>query len=108
MEGSFEERGVHLTPSPRPRHGLDAVARAPHVIITPQGSDAVLSGYRVWCGRPGVVKLAQSLEGALMSELVNVLPVLGAIIVLGAIVLGSAARPQPQPVRVKRPKLNQR
>lgn len=41
-----------------------------------------------------------------MSELVNVLPVLGAIIVLGAIVLGSAARPQP--VRVKRPRLNQR
>lgn len=39
-----------------------------------------------------------------MPELASVLPVLGAIIVLGAIVLGSAARPQPQPVRVKRPK----
>ncbi|MDP3153347.1 MAG: hypothetical protein Q8N23_11785 [Archangium sp.] len=39
-----------------------------------------------------------------MSELVNVLPVLGAIIVLGAIALGSAVRPQPEPVRIKRPK----
>lgn len=38
-----------------------------------------------------------------MSDLANVLPVLGAIIVLGAIVLGSAVRPAPVPVRVKRP-----
>ena len=38
-----------------------------------------------------------------MSELANVLPVLGAIIVLGAIVLGSAVRPAPVPVRAKRP-----
>lgn len=40
-----------------------------------------------------------------MSELINVLPVLGAIIILGAIVLGSAAKPAPVPVpvRAKRP-----
>ena len=38
-----------------------------------------------------------------MSELINVLPVLGAIIVLGAIVLGTAPKPTPVPVRAKRP-----
>ena len=32
------------------------------------------------------------------------LPVLGAIIILGAIVLGAAARPEPQPIPVKRPR----
>ena len=35
-----------------------------------------------------------------MSDLINVLPVLGAIIVLGTLVLG-AARPEPKPVRIK-------
>lgn len=39
-----------------------------------------------------------------MSELINVLPVLGAIIVLGAIVLGTAVKPAPVPVRAKRPR----
>ena len=36
-----------------------------------------------------------------MSELINVLPVLGAIIVLGTLVLGATNRPEPKPVRVK-------
>jgi len=36
-----------------------------------------------------------------MSELVNVLPVLGAIVVLGAIILGTAVRPAPTPVPVR-------
>jgi len=39
-----------------------------------------------------------------MSELVNVLPVLGALIVLGAIALGAAVRPAPEPVRINRPR----
>jgi hypothetical protein len=39
-----------------------------------------------------------------MSELINVLPVLGAIILLGAIALGSTVRPAPVPVPVKRRK----
>ncbi len=39
-----------------------------------------------------------------MSELASVLPVLGAIIVLGAILLGTAKpAPVPVPVRAKRP-----
>jgi hypothetical protein len=39
-----------------------------------------------------------------MSELINVLPVLGAIILLGGIVLGVPVRPAPVPVPVKRPR----
>lgn len=38
-----------------------------------------------------------------MSELVNVLPVLGALIALGALALGGAAKPAPVPVRAKKP-----
>jgi hypothetical protein len=60
-----------------------------------------------WFGGAGPVWLCfqlSQLEGARMSELVNVLPVLGAIIVLGAIALGSAVRPTPEPVRIKPPR----
>lgn len=38
-----------------------------------------------------------------MAELANILPVLGAIAVLGAILIGSA-KPAPVPVRAKRPR----
>ena len=49
----------------------------------------------VWIARGAVAKLL------VMSELINVLPVLGAIIVLGTLVLGATNRPEPKPVRVK-------
>jgi hypothetical protein len=41
-----------------------------------------------------------------MSDLISVLPVLGAIIVLGGLALGSIPRPEPKPipVPVKRPR----
>ena len=38
-----------------------------------------------------------------MSDLINVLPVLGAIIVLGGLALGAAPKPALKPVPVKRP-----
>jgi hypothetical protein len=97
------EEGVYLTSSPFRRHG-PSFREASHPCFGLIMENLARAGLAPRNRAGYAPESGHSLEGALMSELVNVLPVLGGLIALGALALGGLVKPAPVPVPVKKPR----